>query len=137
MISCARRARYMARETSRVVGLFSQQLQQWRELRSKFKAFDLDNTCATGRVALLYVNGPQVQSSLSSPRRAKDSSSRCPWHRSRALTAALLVVCLCYDVASAFAITWSRTFSGFIRLATTSPVPDPDAWAYRHNAPTP
>jgi hypothetical protein len=35
-----------------------EQLQKWRELRGKLRAFDLDDSSAAGRVALLYVDGP-------------------------------------------------------------------------------
>jgi hypothetical protein len=35
-----------------------EQLDTWREMRKTFRAFDLDNTCTSGRVALLYAAGP-------------------------------------------------------------------------------
>ena len=35
-----------------------EQLQKWRELRGKLRAFDLDDSSAAGRVALLCVDGP-------------------------------------------------------------------------------
>ena len=35
------------------------QLERWRAIRREIRAFDLDNTCTSGRVALLYADGPQ------------------------------------------------------------------------------